>query len=310
MTALPSSVYTGRFAPSPSGPMHFGSLLAALASFLDARSNNGVWRVRIEDVDTPRSVPDADKWILDSLHAHGLKWDGEVIYQSARADAYQVIINDLFSAQRAYLCTCTRKMIRDNGGGYPGTCRSANYRLDDAERPAASVRLKMDNPVTEFNDRVLGRQTIQAGHATEDFILQRKDGLFAYNLAVVADDIFQHVTHVVRGSDLLETTAAHLSLYALLEKPAPRYAHIPVAATEPGYKLSKQNKATGLDSSRANENLIQALKFLNMPVPPAMLSHNCDKIIRWAIDHWDCDLLPKTREVIVDKSESTYYSQS
>ncbi|MBD3587037.1 tRNA glutamyl-Q(34) synthetase GluQRS [Salinimonas sp. HHU 13199] len=310
MIAPTSADYIGRFAPSPSGPMHFGSLLAALASFLDARSNNGIWRVRIEDVDISRSVPNADKWILDSLHAHGLKWDKEVIYQSARTDAYQTIVDNFLAAHQAYLCTCTRKMIRESGGVYPGTCRNAHHDLNNTDRPAVSVRLKLDNPVTDFADRILGYQKIPSGHATEDFIVQRKDGLFAYNLAVVADDIFQDVTHVVRGSDLLETTAAHLSLYRLLGKPAPRYAHIPVAATEPGYKLSKQNKAIGLDNSRAGENLVQALKFLNIAVPATLVADNCDKILGWAIKQWDCDLLPKTREVIVDKSESTYYSQS
>ncbi len=310
MTAPASASYTGRFAPSPSGPMHFGSLLAALASFLDARANDGIWRVRIEDVDIPRSIPNADKWILDSLHAHGLTWDGEVIYQSQRSDVYQALVDKFLAADQAYLCTCTRKMIRDNGGVYPGTCRNAHHDLNNTGRPAASIRLKLDSPVTDFADRILGYQKIPSGHATEDYIVQRKDGLFAYNLAVVADDIFQDVTHVVRGSDLLETTAAHLSLYRLLGKPAPRYAHIPVAATEPGYKLSKQNKAIGLDNSRAGENLLHALKFLNMPVPHTLVADNCDKIIRWAIKHWDCDRLPKTREVIVDKSESTYYNQS
>ena len=304
-----SAAYVGRFAPSPSGPLHFGSLIAALASFLDARAHGGVWRVRIEDVDLPRCVSNADRWILATLHAHGLEWEGEVLYQSQRSEDYQRIIDAVLASQHAYYCTCTRKMIRQFGGVYPGTCRNAGATRPPDSQSAASIRLKLDDPVVEFNDRILGQQHFASGHAIEDFIIQRKDKLFAYNLAVVADDIHQQVTHIVRGSDLLETTVAQLSLYRLLGAPAPEYAHLPVAATEPGYKLSKQNKAIGLDNQRANENLIEALKFLNMTVPASLTKNNCDKILDWAIRHWDCNAVPKTREVIVDKSESTYYKQ-
>lgn len=305
MSHHPSHSYTGRFAPSPSGPLHFGSLIAALASYLDARAHHGRWLVRMEDVDTPRCTAGADVQILQTLEAHGLNWDGEVVYQSARSEAYQQLISDMMDAGDAYYCTCTRKQIRALGGVYPGSCRGQRHSQDDA-----SVRFAYHHPIAQFTDRIQGKQIIHNAHALEDFIVRRKDGLYAYNLAVVADDIWQGVTHIVRGSDLLDTTAAHLGLYRYWQQPAPVYAHIPVASTETGYKLSKQNKAAGLDNTRAAENLLQALKFLQLNPPDNLFAHNCDKILDWAVGQWCTDKLPKQAEIIVDKSESTYYNQS
>ena len=300
-----SHSYTGRFAPSPSGPLHFGSLIAALASYLDARAHRGRWLVRMEDVDIPRCIPGADKQILQALEAHGLGWDGDVVYQSARSEAYQQLVSNMLNAGDAYYCTCTRKQIRALGGVYPGTCRGQQQKKADA-----SVRFACNNLTGQFTDRIQGSQSIHSPHALEDFIVQRKDGLFAYNLAVVADDIWQGVTHIVRGSDLLETTAAHIGLYRYWQQSVPAYAHIPVASTETGYKLSKQNKAVGLDNTRAAENLMQALKFLQLNPPDNLFAHNCDKILDWAVGQWCIDKLPKKAEIIVDKSESTYYNQS
>lgn len=299
----PHSAYTGRFAPSPSGPLHFGSLIAAVASYCDARAQHGRWLVRMEDVDSPRCVPHADQWILDALVAHGLHWDGPVWYQSARDTAYQQVIEQLQAAGRIYYCTCTRKMIRQQGGHYPGTCRGQQRPLDDA-----AIRLHIDTPVTHFDDRLLGLINASAEHPVEDFIIRRKDGLYAYNLAVVVDDIAQQVSHIVRGSDLVDTTVAQLSLYQLLGAPAPSYAHVPVAATAPGFKLSKQNKATRLDVHRASTNLVAALAFLNLRVPTALQRTSCDKILAWAVAHWDIRALPQRREIIVADHESPYHS--
>lgn len=302
MQTVPASTYTGRFAPSPTGPLHFGSLVAALASYLDARVHSGHWFVRIEDVDRQRSIKNADKAILDCLHAHGLQWDEPVRYQSACDDYYQTLIDTFFSRQLAYYCTCTRKMIRQQGEGAACNCRNAKHG------PAgAAVRIKLDTPVLSFNDRIQGQQQAGSDCAIEDMVLRRRDGHYAYNLAVVADDIKQGVTHIVRGSDLLPTTLAHLSLYQMLNARPPTYAHIPVAATEPGYKLSKQNKATAIDPHNAKQNLVQALKFLHLYVPDTLHGASCDKILNWATKHFKCETLPKVSEIIVDKQQSAFY---
>lgn len=297
--------YVGRFAPSPSGPLHFGSLVAALASFLDARAHRGRWLVRMEDTDTPRCIAGADRAILTTLRAHGLYWDDEVLYQSTRSAAYQHVIDSLLDSQQAYFCTCTRKVIRQYPTGYPGACRHLGHGPQNA-----AVRFNMASPKTFFTDRIQGPQHIDEVHALEDFVLRRRDGLYAYNLAVVVDDIFQQVNHVVRGSDILPTTAAHLTLYNALGETPPTYAHIPVAATEHGYKLSKQNKAAPLDNQKAVKNLVMALNFLHLQVPDTLTRASCDKILAWAVSHFRCEQLPHVSEIIVDKRESTYYNQS
>lgn len=303
MHSSPASGYIGRFAPSPTGPLHFGSLVAAVASYLDARAHHGRWLVRIEDVDRQRRVEGADTAILQCLQAHGLFWDGTVLRQSQRDDYYRSMIAELRNREWVYHCICTRKMIRQAGGIYPGTCRLANHPPQNA-----AVRVKLNDPITRFEDRIQGPQHIQDPHALEDMVLQRRDGLYAYNLAVVADDIAQGVTHIVRGTDLLPTTAAHLSLYQSFKAPAPKYAHLPVAATEPGFKLSKQNKAAALDNQNAKANLIQALKFLHLGVPDTLHGTSCDKILNWAVDHFCCESLPGTQEIMVDKHQSTFYT--
>ncbi|QJR81437.1 tRNA glutamyl-Q(34) synthetase GluQRS [Alteromonas pelagimontana] len=295
--------YIGRFAPSPSGPLHFGSLIAAVASYLDARAHQGKWLLRIEDIDTPRCIAGADKAICEALVAHELLWDGDILYQSQRLAEYQSVVDHLLQLQQAYYCTCTRKEIKAQGGVYPGTCRLAKR---DSE--GAAIRVKLDNPVTTFNDRIRGRETITEAHALEDTIIKRRDGLFAYNLVVVLDDIYQQVTHVVRGSDILPTTATHLSLYAILGKPAPQYAHIPVAAVEKGRKLSKQNRAAPLNLATPSQNLMQALAFLNIIVPDYLRTANCQEILHWAVAQWNCNKLPPQSEIIVGGCKSTYHS--
>lgn len=304
MSSLPHSSYTGRFAPSPSGQLHFGSLIAAVASYLDARVNQGVWRVRMEDIDAPRCVEGADSAILDALACHGLQWDGDVLYQQRRHDAYHSVVESLLSEGKAYYCTCTRKMIQARGGVYNGKCRYA-----DNGPQGASVRLKLDDPVTRFTDRLLGDVTISDAHALEDTVLKRRDGLFSYNLVVVLDDIFQQVSDIVRGSDLLTTTAAHLSLYRQLGAPAPGYMHLPVAAVEPGRKLSKQNRATPLDLKRPAENLRRALVFLGAEATLLPDSPNPEDILAAGLTYWRHANVPKLREIIVPPQESTYHSE-
>ncbi|MEG3767716.1 tRNA glutamyl-Q(34) synthetase GluQRS [Alteromonas sp. 14N.309.X.WAT.G.H12] len=302
MTA--SYPYIGRFAPSPTGPLHFGSLVAALASYLDARAHNGIWRVRMEDIDTPRCIDGADSQILHQLDAHGLQWDGEVVYQSKRHSLYRAMLADFVSKGLAYNCICTRRMIKDNGGVYPGTCRFANH-----PHGQTAIRLQLTHPVTQFYDRVLGEVTVDDPHALEDTVLKRRDGLYSYNLVVVADDIEQNITDIVRGSDLLATTATHLSLYQLLAQPSPRYAHIPVAALSIGRKLSKQNHAMAIDTNQAVQNLVQALTFLGYKVPDEAINLSPSSVLQWAITHWRCDNIPKKREIIVAAQDSTYHTQ-
>ncbi len=294
--------YIGRFAPSPSGPLHFGSLIAAVASYLDARKHNGKWLLRIEDIDKPRSVDGADDAIMRTLEAHHLYWDGPVTYQSDQHARYQATLDNIINQQQAYFCRCTRRMIKATGGVYQGTCRHKQHGAD-----GSAIRLYIDQPVNQFTDRIQGKVFISDAHALEDTIVKRRDGLYAYNLVVVLDDIAQGVTHIVRGYDLLETTAAHLTLYQLLGKKPPQYAHFPVAANTPGFKLSKQNRADAVDDSRPLKNLRLVLKFLTLWEPECDKIRRCDSLLDWAANRWDCEKLPKKAEIIVDQDNSPYY---
>ena len=286
------SSYIGRFAPSPSGPLHFGSLTTALFSYLHAKQHQGKWLVRIEDIDTPRSVEGADQRILESLLCHGLVWDGEVYYQSRRTERYHQAIS-LLSAQ-CFFCTCTRAQIKSMGGSYNGKCRSRNRSSDKA-----AIRFMHLHPQTEFTDLLLGKVHINNTHATEDFIIKRKDGLFAYHLAVVCDDIDQGVTHIVRGSDLLETTTSHLALYRAFAVKPPHYMHLPVICNHSGKKLSKQNHAPALNNEYPAGNLIKALSVMKFTVPSGLHNLSPKQIIEWAIEHAPTSQLPEKREMIV-----------
>ncbi|NMH60226.1 tRNA glutamyl-Q(34) synthetase GluQRS [Alteromonas ponticola] len=299
---MTSPAYIGRFAPSPSGPLHFGSLVAAVASYLDARSHDGKWWLRIEDIDEPRSVAGADVAILRTLSAHHLHWDGDVAYQSTQHGRYQGVVEGLIESQRAYFCQCTRKMIKAAGGAYQGTCRQRGLTAQ-----GNAVRLLVDRPVTRFTDRIQGDVVISDAHALEDTIIKRRDGLYSYNLVVVLDDIHQGVTHIVRGFDLLSTTSAHLTLYQALGIAAPEYAHFPVAAMLPGHKLSKQNHARAIDDRTPLANLKRVLKFLTLWTPECDTIDTCEALITWAIKHWNCKKLPKKAEIIVDQHNRPYH---
>ncbi|HUQ74034.1 MAG TPA: tRNA glutamyl-Q(34) synthetase GluQRS [Burkholderiales bacterium] len=256
-------MYTGRFAPSPTGPLHMGSLVAALASWLDARAAGGRWLVRIEDLDRPRCVPGAAQAILDGLERLGLHWDGEVVYQSARTDLYRAALGQL--RRHTYWCGCTRREIADSSLGlasdgariYPGTCRAGTARA------ARALRLQTSPDVIAFEDRVQGPQQQVLERDIGDFVLHRADGLFAYQLAVVVDDAEQGITDVVRGADLLDSTPRQIYLQRLLSLPVPHYLHVPVAVDASGEKLSKHSGAPPIESTVAT--LRRALRFLGQP---------------------------------------------
>lgn len=289
---LPNT-YIGRFAPSPTGPLHLGSLVAALASYLHAHVHNGQWLVRMEDLDPPREQPGAAAAILRSLETHGLHWHGSVLYQSARLPAYAEALEQLQSADLIYACDCTRQDLQAMGGIYNGRCRQ---RPVDTNKPYA-LRLKLYDtpqfPATQlrFTDLLQGEQVQDLRRDTGDPIVKRKDGLFAYQLAVVADDIAQGVTHVIRGMDLLEVTARQMVLFQLLGCQAPEFGHVPLVLNDSGQKLSKQNLAPALDSAHAANNLWQALVFLGQNPPTDLGSVNgtggVDEILAWARSHWN-----------------------
>lgn len=277
----------GRFAPSPSGDLHFGSLIAALGSYLQARAQHGQWRVRIEDIDPPREVPGAAKRILQQLEQHGLTWDGEVLWQSDRHQAYREALAWLAEQQRSYYCTCTRSRIQQTGGLYDGHCRSLNIGPENA-----AVRLRVDHPVYRFQDKRRGTIEADPGMAQEDFIIHRRDGLFAYNLAVVVDDHFQGITEVVRGADLIDPTVRQIALYQQFGWPVPEYLHLPLAVGADGHKLSKQNHARPLDSGDARPAIVQALRFLGQPVAEGWQDLALSDIVQQAVVQWDVASVP------------------
>ena len=276
------SPYAGRFAPSPTGLLHAGSLVAALASWLDARTHGGQWQVRIEDIDTPRCVPGADQAILQQLAAFGLVPDGNVVWQSRRGDAYAAALQRLVEKGWAYPCGCSRKEIesaqavaRHTAAVYPGTCR---HGLNG--KPARAWRLNVQAvqaalglpAITHWRDRRLGVQQQNVAEEVGDFVLRRADSLWAYQLAVVVDDAAQGITHVVRGQDLADNTARQIVLQRALGLPTPQYLHTPLVLGANGEKLSKQNGALALDLSDPLASLLQAAQVLGLSAQPAL--HN------------------------------------
>ncbi|TMP36736.1 tRNA glutamyl-Q(34) synthetase GluQRS [Pseudoalteromonas rubra] len=289
-----SGSYRGRFAPSPSGALHFGSLIAALASYLDAKANLGQWLVRMEDIDTPRIVPGAADEILRTLEAYGLHWDGEVVYQSQRHALYQDILAQLNKAGLTYPCSCTRKTLKQRGGFYDNHCRDRQIAPE-----GNAHRLIQTQPVYSFDDLLQGQVNLPASLAEEDYIVKRRDGLFAYQLVVVVDDIEQKITRVVRGADLLEPTARQISLFNQLGYQAPEYAHVSLAVAQPGFKLSKQNHAPAIDTTKPQPALCAALGFLGLPVPTELHHDSVSNILHWAEQHFSLRALPRHREIQV-----------
>ncbi len=287
--------YIGRFAPSPSGALHFGSLVTALGSYLQAKSQAGKWLVRIEDIDPPREVKGAAANILSSLEAFGLEWDDSVLYQHTRLDAYQAQIDDWLSKSQAYYCNCSRKEIKEMGGIYQANCRKLNQI---PHQGAFAIRLTLDEPISSFEDLHLGLQQLNPAMAAEDFIIKRRDGLFAYNLAVVLDDIYQGITEVVRGADLIEPTGRQMSLYKKLHKAPVRYLHLPLALNHEGHKLSKQNHARPIDVKNPASTLAAALAFLGHPLPKDLEGAPVSLSLQWAKKEWQLAKVPKTSSVI------------
>lgn len=284
-----SQPYVGRFAPSPTGPLHFGSLIGALASFLDARSQQGRWLVRIEDIDPAREIPGAAMAILECLRAHGLDWDGDVIYQSERFELYRDAYLRLCDEGRAFYCTCSRTDLLANRGIYDGRCRTHRH----PPTPPYAVRLLTDAETIEFDDRIQGKIRENIGRDVGDFVIYRKEQLPAYQLAVVIDDAAQQITQVVRGCDLLGSTGRQIYLQQCLHLPSPHYAHFPVIANSERQKLSKQTQAPALDNRHARDNLLAALEFLSQPLPTQPLP--IDRLLNWAIAHWNIDAIPRQR---------------
>ncbi|HEC2104008.1 TPA: tRNA glutamyl-Q(34) synthetase GluQRS [Klebsiella oxytoca] len=278
---MKDSHYIGRFAPSPSGELHFGSLIAALGSYLQARAQNGIWRVRIEDIDPPREVPGAAETILRQLDHYGLHWDGEVLWQSKRHEAYRERLAWLREQGLCYYCTCTRARIHGMGGIYDGHCRDLRLGAENA-----ALRLRQTRPVLEFYDQLRGTIVADEPLAREDFIIHRRDGLFAYNLAVVVDDHFQGVSEIVRGADLIEPTVRQISLYQHFGWQAPDYIHLPLALNAQGNKLSKQNHAPALSEGDPRPEIVWALTFLNQDVIQEWQTLSIEDLLKYAIANW------------------------
>jgi len=295
---VPASVgYRGRFAPSPSGPLHFGSAVTALASFLDARVAGGHWLLRIENIDRQRERPAASEAILRGLARLGLEWEGPVVYQGDRLDAYRAALAALDARGLVYACTCTR---RETGGApYRGRCRDRKL----AWTPGRALRLRVPATEIEFVDRLQGpcRQALAA--ECGDFVLWRADGDPAYHLAVVVDDAWQGITDIVRGADLLDSTPRQIHLQSLLGLPTPRYAHLPVALDDAGRKLSKQTADTRIDERPPAAVLVAALEFLGQAPPRDLRAATTAEVLAWGRAHWRPDAIPRASRRVPTDSE-------
>jgi len=329
---MTSSNYHGRFAPSPTGPLHFGSLAAAVGSYLDARKHHGTWLVRMEDLDTPRCVPGAADDILYTLEAFGLCWDGEIIYQSRRIPAYEETLQQLRESGAAYPCCCTRKEIADSalhgidGPVYPGTCRHGipagregrawRVRTDHSFLPPCRGKARMGVEQSgrgvstpsltlplqgggniQFDDALQGRVVQHLENEIGDFVIKRADGLFAYQLAVVVDDAFQNITHIVRGADLLHSTPRQIYLQRLLGLNTPAYMHLPIAVNAQGEKLSKQTLAPAIATDDVVAMLIAVLEFLRQQPPAELRQGSVEEILGWAVGNWQPERLNGCRQL-------------
>ncbi|MBN6529841.1 tRNA glutamyl-Q(34) synthetase GluQRS [Acinetobacter pittii] len=280
--------YSGRFAPSPTGPLHFGSLITAVASYCDAKAHQGKWLVRIEDTDIPRIYPGSEEHILTSLEAFQFEPDTEIIFQKNRLDIYESVLDQLKKEGLIYACQCTRKMLGSNAI-YAGTCRDLNLDFQ-----GQAIRVKVQDQQICFDDRLQGHHCSNLQHDLGDFVLKRRDGIINYQLAVVVDDYLQGITHVVRGADLLDNTERQIWLGQLLGYPQLSYMHLPLAMNDQGQKLSKQNLAQALDLSKAPELLQKAILALGQP------NVDLDQprlMLKQAVAQWNVDLIPHGQEL-------------
>lgn len=291
MTILP---YRGRFAPSPTGNPHLGTLIAAVASYLQALKNNGEWLLRIEDVDTHRRVPGADDTLLRTLDKLGFEWDHAVVWQSSRSVYYQQALEQLIADERAFPCTCSRKLLAQTttelSGVYPGTCRTRKLPLQHEH----AIRLRVADVTISFDDAVAGEYSQSLARDCGDFVVKRRDGLFAYQLAVVVDDAEQGVTEVVRGADLLDSTPRQIYLQRCLGYAEPDYLHLPLILDPHGRKLSKSEGSAELDPAKPGISLCTALRHLGQRPPAELMQAPTADIWQWALENWDRSNIPKT----------------
>lgn len=284
----------GRYAPSPTGPLHFGSLIAALASFCHARAQGGRWLLRIDDLDRPRVVSGADRHIMATLAAFGLHHDGSVLYQSQRGAAYEDALTCLRQTSAAFDCGCTRREAQSGPPGiegpiYPGTCRDGLA----AGRSARSIRLPVTAQPIEIVDRFQGLYAQVLATDIGDFVIRRADGIVAYQLATVLDDARQGVTEVIRGADLLSSTPRQIWIHRCLGLSVPSYGHIPVIVDSDGEKLAKSTGALALEPTRRQAQLLECLRLLGQDPPRSLGSRSVDGVIRWAVDNWDANQVPR-----------------
>jgi glutamyl-Q tRNA(Asp) synthetase len=289
--------YRGRFAPSPTGPLHFGSLVAAVASYLEAHVHEGEWLVRVEDLDRPRVARGAAEDILRTLEAFGMRWHGTVVYQSTRSDAYHAALHELRRCGRIYACACSRREIADSGITgiegfvYPAACRDGL----PAGRSARAWRVNTAGAKIGFDDAIQGRLEHDLERQIGDFVLYRADSVYAYQLAVSVDDAEQGVTDVMRGADLFESTPRQIYLQQLLGLPTPRYAHLPVALNAQREKLSKQTLAKPVNAADAAGLILSVLRFLGHKPPVELEMSGLDAVWQWARANWSLDLVPRMR---------------
>lgn len=295
-------MYVGRFAPSPTGPLHFGSMVTAVASYLDARNRGGRWLLRIEDIDKPREQAGAADSILRTLEDFALHWDGPVLYQSQRQAVYADAVEQLRGMGQTFNCACTRREIADSmlpghaGLIYPGTCRNGIQN----DQPARAVRLRVDEHSILLEDRLQGSFEQSLAQDVGDFVISRADGLIAYQLAVVVDDAEQQITDVVRGSDLLCSTPRQILLQRLLGYRTPDYLHVPIAVDASGEKLSKQTHAPALETQNMNRLACAVLEFLGQALPPDAEHLPLEQLWAQAATAWDADCLPPLRQCLVN----------
>lgn len=290
--------YIGRFAPSPTGLLHIGSLLTALASYADARANQGQWFIRMEDLDPPREMAGAADDILRTLNAFGFEWDGEVVYQSQRHHLYHAALDELQNKDLAYPCFCSRKDWHAaaawgvDGFVYNGRCRPEHdFRQPENMAKSAAWRLRVHDEVIAFDDAIVGRYEQNLARDIGDFVLLRADGFWAYQLAVVVDDAAQGITHIVRGQDLLVSTPRQIHLQSCLNLATPHYAHLPLLTNAQGQKWSKQTLAPALDLRHKETLLRQVMRYLNVPAAPEV--DQISDLLVWTVQHWQMENVPK-----------------
>lgn len=296
-------MYVGRFAPSPTGQLHFGSLITAVASYCEAKVNQGQWLVRMEDLDKPREIQGASDKILQQLEGFGFEWHGSVVYQSQRSKFYTEAFNQLNTKQLIYPCTCTRKEISDvstslgiDGVIYPNICLNQPIKSG----AAIAYRIKINRSDIYFNDAIQNGVHQKIDEDVGDFIIKRADGGFAYQLAVVVDDALQGVTHIVRGADLLDSTPRQIYLQQQLKFATLQYAHVPIATNNQNEKLSKQTLAKPIEINMASQLIYDALCFLGQQPPPAIKNAFLSEVWQWTLQHWDILAVPKTRQIRIN----------